>query len=40
MSVNFFIGICSEDEKEFKFYLKKKFHEEPNITICSQVSDT
>jgi hypothetical protein len=42
----------SEDEKEFKFYQietseylnffiwKKKFHEEPNITICSQVSDT
>jgi hypothetical protein len=38
-----------EDEKEFKFdqiktseflYLKKKFNEEPNITICSQVSDT
>jgi hypothetical protein len=21
-------------------YLKKKFHEEPNIIICSQVSDT
>ena len=49
-SVNFFIGICSEDEKEFKFYqiktseylnffIWKKFHEEPNITICSQVSD-
>ena len=39
-------------ETEFKFYQiktseylnffiwKKKFHEEPNITICSQVSDT